>query len=404
MKRLCSGKCIVLWLIMLALRLAAVAQTIQVSNIEELYNAVNDPANAGATLVLSPGTYMLSALDPTNAPRPNRGRIELQPDMSLMGMEGDRSAVVINASGLPKSSFPSGATGPNAAVRMGLGHNSLEWLTVRDAVNAQANIDARLQSPNPGTAYILLAHIASTGGARGLNLINYGGQTSNRIIEADIIDSYFFDNTLGISEGIRIGNFAGAQGSAINARMNGNLSWGQQTGRVIENSGASDTAINVVDSGNRFYGNGTGTIIFGGVAGGLGPAFPRSDGNTINFEAHGDQFIGNTGFSAMDHGGLLARGTENVTPDGTTGGGSNNTVNIALWGCRMLNNTESDLYAVGARSQFVSTVPFTQNNHVTIEIHGDGNVNDRWQPVVFSTNSLPGDPIPDYGNWANVID
>jgi len=50
----------------------------------------------------------------------------------------------------------------------------------------------------------------------------------------------------------------------------------------------------------------------------------------------------------IDHGGLFARRTENVSTDGTTGGGSNNTVNLALWGCRMLDNPESDLYAVGA--------------------------------------------------------
>jgi hypothetical protein len=390
---------------MLALRMAAVAQTIQISNVEELYSAVNNSANAGANLVLAPGTYMLSAVDPSNAPRPKGGRIELQPDMSLTGVEGDRDAVVISASGLPASSLQSGAggvAGPSAAVRMGLGHNALEWLTVRDTKGA--NIDAGLQALDPGTTYILLAHIASTGGNRGLNLINYGPQTSGQIIEADIIDSYFFDNTLGISEGLRIGNFAGAQGSTINLRMNGNLSWGQQTGRIVENSGASRTAINVVDSGNRFYSNGTGTIIFGGVAGGLGSPFPRSDGNTINFEAHGDQFIGNTGFSAIDHGGLLVRGTENVAPNNTNGGGSDNTVNIALWGCRMIDNTGSDLYAVGARSQFASTAPFTQNNHVTIEVHGDGNDKGRWQTVEFFANSLPGDPIPDYGNWATVID
>jgi hypothetical protein len=260
----------------------------------------------------------------------------------------------------------------------------------------------RLQQQPLGTSYILLAHIASTGGVRGANLINYG--TSNRTIEADITDCDFFGNTLGASEGIRIGNFASAQNSMIDLRMDGNSSWGQQTGRIIENSGASDTTITVFDSGNRFYGNGTGTIIFGGVAGGLGTGFPRTDRNTIYMEAHGDQFTDNTGFSAIDHGGLLVRGTENVTPDNTSGGGSNNTVNIAMWGCRMLDNTGSDLYAVGARTQFVSTASSTQNNHVTITIQGDGKGNGKWQPVEFFANSLPGNPIPDYGNWVNVID
>ena len=38
----------------------AAAQTVGVSNIEELYAAVNDPANAGTTIVLAPGVYTLS--------------------------------------------------------------------------------------------------------------------------------------------------------------------------------------------------------------------------------------------------------------------------------------------------------------------------------------------------------
>lgn len=397
MRKLYSGKCILLWLVMIAMRAAAVAQVIQISNVEELYSAVNNPANVGATLVLSPGTYVLSVTDSSSALRPKGGRIELQPDMSLIGVEGDRSLVVINAINLPKSSFPTGANGPNAAIRMGLGHNALEWLTVRDTVNGQANIDTGLQPLDPGTAYVLVAHIASTGSVRGLNLINYGPQTSGQTIEADIIDSYFFENTLGISEGIRIGNFAESEGT-VNVRMNGNLSWGQQTGRIIETSGVTNSTINILSSGNRFYGNGTGTIIFGGVTGGLSPT-AESDGNTINFEAHGDQFIDNTGNSATDHGGLLIRGLENVS---TATGGTNNTVNIALWGCRMLGNTETDLYAVGAHSTVASTAPLDQNNQVIIEIHGDGNGNGKWQPVEFFANSLPGPP--DYGNSVTVID
>jgi hypothetical protein len=396
-KKLSSSICILLGLIAVALSRSASAQVIQISNVEELYSAVNDPANAGATLVLSSGTYLLSVSDSNNLPRPKGGRIELQPDMSIIGVEGDRSLVVINAINLPKSSFPTGANGPNAAVRMGLGHNALEWLTVRDTVNGQANIDTGLQPLDSGTAYVLVAHIASTGSARGLNLINYGPRTSGQTIEADIIDSYFFENTLGISEGIRIGNFAESQGT-VNVRMNGNLSWGQQAGRIIETSGATNSTINVLSSGNRFYGNGTGTIIFGGVTGGLSPT-AGSDGNTINFEAHGDQFIDNTGNSATDHGGLLIRGLENVS---TATGGTNNTVNIALWGCRMLRNTETDLYAVGAHSTVASTAPLDQNNQVTIEIHGDGNGNGKWQPVEFFANSLPSPP--DYWNLVTVID
>lgn len=386
MKRFSSSICTLLWLIGL-LSPSALAQVIQISNVEELYSAVNDPGNAAATLVLAPGTYMLSALDSNNLPRLKGGRIELQPDMSLIGVEGDRDAVVINASGLPKSSFTTGG-GPNSAIRMGLGHNALEWLTVRDAVNAQANIDTGLQSLDPGTAFILLAHIVSTGSVRGVNLRNYGPQTSGQTIEADIVDCDFFDNLLGISEGIRIGNFAGATGSTVNVRMSGNRLWGQETGRLVVNNTATNSAVNVISSGNRFYGNGAGTII----AGGLTQGTARADGNTINFEAHGDEFLENTRATDFDHGGLVVLGTENASPVG--GGGSNNTVDVQLWGCRMLDNATSDLYGVGARSTSVPGIDPTlsQNDHVMFEIHGDGTGNGKWQPVEFYADSLPGSP------------
>ena len=402
MKIICSGKCILLWLVILTLRVAAVAQVIQISNVEELYIAVNNPANTGATLVLAPGTYMLSATDSQGVQLPNGGRIQLQMDMSIVGVEGDRDSVVINASGLPASSFPQTvngvATGPNAAVRMGLGHNALEWLTVRDAVNGQANIDTGLQPLDPGTAYIRVAHVASTGSTRGLNIQNFGPLTSGQTIEADITDCYFFNNNVTLSEGIRIGNFLGAQRSTVNVRMDGNVSWGQKMGRSIVNNRTLNSMVSVVSSGNRFYDNGLGTFVFGG----LSSNGTRSDGNTIDFEAHGDQFIGNTRETEFDHGGFIVVGAENDSPTG--GGGSNNTVSVRLWGCRMLGNALHDLYGVGARSNFLANgdPSLSQNNHATIEIYGDGNGNGRWQPVEQFADSLPGPP--DYGNSVTVIE
>lgn len=395
MRRLASSTCIFLWLIAFALSPDAVAQaTVQISNVEELYSAVNNPDNAGATLALAPGTYMLSANDPNGAARPKGGRIELEPDMSLIGVEGDRSAVVINASNLPASSFPANA-GPNAAVRMGLGHNGLEWLTVRDAANAQANIDSGLQPLDSGTAYLWIAHVASTGSTRGLNILNFGPQASGQTIEADIIDCYFFDNDLSLSEGVRIGNFQGARGSTVNVRMSGSISWGQKTGWLIVNNRANESTVNVFSSGNRFRGNGAGTIIVGG----LSSNNTRADGNTINFEAHGDQFLDNTNATEFDHGGLVALGTDNISP--VAGGGTSNTVNIKLWGCRMLGNTLWDLAGIGARAVPVSTASLSQNNRVTIEIQGDPSANGKWQPVEFFADQLPASP--NNGNSVTVI-
>jgi hypothetical protein len=384
-----------LCLVVLAINSSAVAQVIQISNVEELYSAVNNPGNAGTTLVLSAGNYMLSATDPNGTPRPKGGRVELQPDMSILGVEGDRHAVVIDAFNLPPTSFPQTAngiaTGPNAAVRMGLGTNALEWLTVRGARFAQGNIDSGLQPLDPAPAYIRVAHVDSSGSTRGLNVLNFGPQTSGQTVEADIIDCNFFDNTSNISEGVRAGNFQGARGSIVNVRMSGNRSWGQKQGVLFVNNRAIESTVNVFSSGNRFYGNGGGAIIIGG----LSSNNTRADGNVINFEAHGDQYVGNTGSSDFDRGGLTALAADNISS--SSGGGSNNTVNIKLWGCRMLDNFGSDLTMIGARSVPASTAAFSQNNQVTIEIHGSG----KQQGVEFFADSLPFDPS--LGNWVTVI-
>lgn len=385
-----------LCLLVLGLGRSALAQTVPVSTVEELYAAVNNPSHAGATVVLSPGTYRLSVNDPQDLPRPNHGRLHLQPGMSLKGLEGDRSAVVISAYDLPASSFPTNGVpaGPNAAVRLGLGHNAIEWLTVRDARHAQANIDTGLQPLDPGTAFVRIAHIASTGSARGLNLLNFGPATSGQTIEAQVVDSQFFDNTEGLSEGLRAGNFQGAEGSTVNLRMSGNVSWGQKQGRLIVNNRTIGSTVNVWSSGNRFYDNGAGTIIVGG----LSSNDTRADGNTINFEAHGETFVENVRDTDLDHGGLVVLGTEDISP--TAGGGSNNTVTVRLWGCRMTGNELADLIAIGARWTFPAGAGLSVNNRVTVEIHGHRNWKGRWEPVVYIADSVPPGA---YGNVATLI-
>ena len=79
--------------------LAAYGTVVRVRDANELYDALNNTAYIGATVLLAAGNY---ALDPT---RPNNGRLELQADMSLMGEGGDPTKVVIDASALPASSY-----------------------------------------------------------------------------------------------------------------------------------------------------------------------------------------------------------------------------------------------------------------------------------------------------------
>lgn len=388
---------------------AASAQTIiSVFNVDDLYTAVNDTNNAGATVLLAPGVYMLSTTDSNGAPRPNGGRLEFQRDMSLIGVEGDRQAVVISAINLPSSSFPTKvngvATGPNAAVRMGLGHNSLQWLTVRDAANGQANIDTGLQPRDPADTYVLIAHIATTGSTRGLNILNFGPQSSGQTIEAELDDDYFFGNVFNQGEGLRIGNFQGATGSTVNVQMSGNVSWGNKQGRFLVNNSAVNSTVNVFAAGNQFSENGAGTIVIGGLAQGSG----RADGNTINLEAHGDQFLKNTAQTEFDRGGLVVLGTEDVVSGGT--GGSNNTVNVNLYGAKLADNFPSttglpafDLYAVGARSLTAADASLNQNNQVTIQLHGPDQ--GPWDFTSLTANTVAVSGLPpssDSGNSASL--
>ena len=47
--------------------------TVNVTNVEELYSAVNNPNNVGNQIVIAPGVYMLSVNDAGGVARPNSG-------------------------------------------------------------------------------------------------------------------------------------------------------------------------------------------------------------------------------------------------------------------------------------------------------------------------------------------
>jgi hypothetical protein len=54
-------------------------------DVERLYAITNNPANANATVVLRPGTYTLTAIDPSGGARPRGGGLMLQEGMTLLG-------------------------------------------------------------------------------------------------------------------------------------------------------------------------------------------------------------------------------------------------------------------------------------------------------------------------------
>ncbi|MDQ6786440.1 MAG: FG-GAP-like repeat-containing protein [Acidobacteriota bacterium] len=352
--------------------------SVNVTNIEELYAAVNNSANAGNQIVIAPGVYLLSVNDPNGAARPNAGRLELQENMSLRGVVGERGAVIIDAINLPLSSFNSATPIPlTGAIRMGRGTNSIEWLTARNAVNGNTNIGTELAS---AATNIRVAHIASSNSARGLDVRNFGAAQAGRVINAEIVDNDFYNNRIGAQgEGFRIASQQGANGGIIFASLSGNRSYNNYTGLLVENNRSNNAVETVFSSGDRFFENGDGAV----VGGGLSANSTVANGNTVSFTASGDVFENNNGFNNFDFGGLVVPGGENTSiPNGT----SNNTVNVELRNCRFANNQLHDIASFGARSAPASVGTPGTNNRVRIRLFG------TIVPVLETADSVPDNP------------
>lgn len=385
---------------------SAQASTIFVNNVEELYAVVNDAGSAGAAVVLAPGVYSLSAIAPGGAPRPNGGRLELRADMSLYGVVGDRAAVVIDASSLTASSFavPFGRTG---VIRVGRGSNTIEWLTIAGQPDAAAAVETDLVLADPqGTPMstaIRVAHVVAGGrllpdgstarvdvhgaSARGVDIRNVGtAGMAGRRIEAEIVDTEVFGGV----EGIRVINFQGAHFGDIAVVMQGNRSYANRLGCIIENNRSNFATIFVRSNGDRFEDNGLGCEVGGALVGAAGSA----NSNRTIFEARGTHFSNNTrteffnptGPAFTDLGGLLVVGAE-VVLAGAANSASGNTVVVRLWGSKIADNQQFDFHAFGARSSSNPLGLAGTHNQAVVELHGVSRSAD-----LMTVDSEPADP------------
>lgn len=358
------------------------APLVNVATVEELYAAVNNSANAGNQIVMTAGVYALSVNDGSGAARPNGGRLELQENMSLRGVAGNRGAVIIDAANLPTSSYaaPIANTG---AIRTGRGANAVEWLTVRNAVGGGAGIIVHLNAPG-GTAFVRIAHCVSTGSPRGVDIRNVGNSATGYILEAELVDNDFNGNRVSTAQGLRIINTGGASNSIVTVYLSGNRIFDNQQGLLVENIGSTNGGIvSVYSSGDRFYENGGGAFI----GGALGP----TNNSTSNFTAVGSTFENNNGFTDFYRGGLNVAGGASFQ---TANGGSNNTANVVLRNCRFANNQVSDLAVYGASSLPASIGLSGTNNRANVRLIGT-----PIQNIVTADS----DPPPAGTNSAKII-
>jgi hypothetical protein len=336
--------------------------SINITDVERLYREVDNPANAGATIILAAGTYVLSATDEAGGARLNLGRLELQRDMSLRGVTGDRSAVVIDATGLPADSTkmpqPNQLSNRTAPVRIGRGLNTIEWLTVLGTPNAAAGVATDLEGTAP--TQIRVANVISSGTSRGVDVRNASVANAGRRLEAEIVENEFIGPTIVTAEvnnGIRVANFPGADGGVVVAVLSGNRTHGYQMGCLAINNRASNATVQVQSSGDRFFGNDFGCQVVGGRGDNRGNA----DSNSTSFEAHGSQFVDNTTSPDGTGGGILVAGGVSTVANVA----SRNTVSVALYGSKVSDNVGVDFQAFGANAGIAGT-----HNRVTIELHG----------------------------------
>ena len=348
-----------------------------VSDVESLYAAVNDPGNAGATIVPAPGSYHLTRLDPLGAARPNGGRLELQANMSMSGVTGHRDEVVIDSSDPVNGPSFVIAGGNAGTIRMGRGRQTVEWLTVVGGVNSAAGVQTDLVG---GTPVLRIAHVVCTGSVRGIDVRNLGPAGAGRSLTVDLDDNEATGNVTGNGQGIRFVNTA-AEGASIVASLHGNRSHGNNAGFLAANQASNGASVTIDSHADRFDDNLVGGLILGGLE---GMAATVANDNVVNLTMHAGSMARNRGVvpSPQDFtGGLSVVGGS----ASTTGLTSRNTVQVSIVGLSFSDNLNTDVKAWGARTP--AAAPAGTNNTVTVKLQGVSA-----QAVTDRVDSEPSEP------------
>jgi hypothetical protein len=346
---------LIIALLLTASAFAEEGRVVKVSNVEELYAAVNNPAYAGAIVVLAPATYTLTVNDANDQPRPNAGRLVLQSGMALIGQNryvdfdgdgiwdprDDNKDGVRDTDPVRGLIFADPATetiidavnlsgGPGALV-VGL-DNRVEKLTVRNTTRINAGIDLNVDPPMGGMSAEIRDCIAEDG-RRGIRMLMARiGQIGNSsaVLERNILrrNTSTFNGAGGFGAQITIQVISTSSWDVI---VRNNLSYANRWGLFVAGEGASDSQFHVLSMGNLYRENELGVRIDDGRNGG--------SGNHTQFTSINDRIVDNvrpSGGDLLRGGGVLA--IAGLNTDAIAPVSSNNSLNLQFFGTRWGGN------------------------------------------------------------------
>ena len=336
-----------------------ISLSVYVANVDELYTAINDPANEGKTIVLAQGTYQLKDKDANGHAYPNKGRIELQKDMSLLGDINSPGTVVIDATAMPDASFilPAIPNSPfqgvlrTGVVRMGNGNNKIQGLTLYNDPSHLLRALIQTDLATTSVTNITITNTVVSGARVGINIANRDINCIGRTIIAVLKNNKIIDNELSPpGSGIQIQNSHGVTGGEITVVMEKNIISGNKKGIFVLNSSCKENKITVRSKGDEIFNNVVGLALIGGNS--TGPEIV-TEYNSTSFEADGTSIFNNGGPLQTENslpGGVFAAGgivPLNIEP-GTV---NNNKLKISFKDCMIANNDASfQINAFGAYS------------------------------------------------------
>jgi hypothetical protein len=338
--------------------IANAQSVINVSNIEQLYQAINNaPANSTAVVVLAPGIYTLTTTDPTGQPRPNGGRLVLQSGMALVGQNeyvdfdldgiwdaragADPVRGLIFAAPATETIINAGnlVSGGQGAIRVGL-ENRVEKLTVRNTSGIGAAIDVNVL-PAVGGMRTEIRDCLLEDGQRGIRMSHsqLNGIDSSALVERNISRRH----TGAFGFGVLIQN-GSSMDSSWDVIVRNNLFYGNRFGLFVAGNASTAVQSRVLSMRNEYRQNQTGVNLFAGLGG---------NGNSIHFTSVEDGIFDNRetdnmgGFGAGVVAGAGVRG-----PTASAAPSSNNELVLQFLGTHWLGNFQGinrrDLLVYGA--------------------------------------------------------